>query len=185
MKKRRWMGVMFLAILMVPASVFAGIIVDSEDFDGFEFTAVGGGESFIIHSWVEDSVTNGYYRYYYEILEPAANIQWFSVELLNNVIVAALKSVPSEVGDPAMWSVVGSNDSVDAFFTSPVLPDQDSAVIWFDSPQAYTIVDGMASGITGGVYQAFEGRLYSPIPEPMTMALMVLGVGCVMRRKQS
>ncbi len=180
-----WMGLMLLGALMVPPSLSAGIVVDSEDFDGFEFTQVGGSETFIVHSWVEDSPTTGYYRYNYEILEPDYNIQWFSVELLSDAIVSALKPVPSEAGDPAMWSIIGSNFSVDAFFSSPILPGQDSAVLWFDSPQPYTIVDGMASGISGGVYRAFEGNLYSPIPEPATMALLALGAGFVIRRKHN
>ena len=181
-----WMGLMLLGVLMVPAGVFAGIVVDSEDFDGFVFTQTCGSETFIVHSWVEDSPTTGYYRYNYEILEQNVNIQWFSVELLSDAIVSALKPVPSETGDPAMWSVVefdGSDVSVDAFYISQIIPGQDSTVLWFDSPQPYTIVDGMASGITGGVYRSFEGNLYSPIPEPATMSLLALGAGFVIRRR--
>lgn len=186
MKKNVWMGVMLAAVLMVPSMAFAGIIVDSGDFDGFEFTMIGGTETFIVHSWVEDSATSGYYRYYYEILEPGFNIQWFSVELLDGASVVSLKAVPSEAGDPAMWSIVGDNDSVDAFYTSPVSPDQDSTVLWFDSEQLPTIVDGSASGITAGVYRAFEGQLYSPVPEPATLALLAIGSAvCVMGRKRA
>ena len=180
MKKSIGMGVM-LAALMVPASLFASIIVDSDDDPSVDFALSTGG----VHSWVEDSPTTGYYRYFYEILEPGVNIQWFSVELLDDAIVASLKTVTGTGGDPAMWSVVGAGDSVDAFFTSPITPTNDSLVIWFDSPQSYTVVDGMASGITGGVYQAFSGLLYSPIPEPMTMVLLAVGGVCAMRRKRN
>lgn len=181
MKKSMWMGVMLVVAALVPTSAFAGIIVD----DDFTFTMIGGTDTFIVHSWVEDSLTSGYYRYNYEILEPGHNIQWFSVELLDGASVANLKIVPSEAGDPAMWSIVGGNDSVDAFYTSPVLPDQDSSVIWFESSQMPTIVDGSASGITGGAYRAFEGRLYSPVPEPATMALLSLGGVCLLRKKHN
>jgi hypothetical protein len=128
----------------------------------------------------------GSYLYTYEIMGKSAfNLSYFSIAVLEG---ASFDETGYESGgvEPSIWLPIGSPvQSVDAIFGSSIDYNNNSALLWFVSDGDYTLTEASVVGSRSGIQAFASNQLYSPTPEPATLA--VLGLGSLfglLRRKQ-
>jgi hypothetical protein len=177
MMKKKWMGLIVLGVLL-PA-IAQGAWDMTDQFGGGSTTAT-------VHSWVDQLMTAQVYRYNYEITGSTININWFSVGLLDYLGLTGTKGTLATTGglNPIIWDFMDTPpSSVAALFQPQITPNTVSYVLYFDSYKAPTVASAMVSGITSNQYYSLTGNVFTPIPEPATLALLALGMGLAARRK--
>lgn len=180
--KKKWLGVMSLAVLFSVPSVTMAAWDMTDTFA----PAVPGSQTTTVHSWVDQLVTAQVYRYNYEIDSTSVNINWFSVEILPNAQLTGSKGTAGMGSIPLIWDFVDDDpiSSIAAFFQPQITIVGNSCVMWFDSYQAPVVAGAMVGGITAGQFYSLSGDVFTPIPEPATMALFALGLGLIARKKK-
>ncbi len=186
-----WMGLITWVVLL-PTGAFATLVVD-ESFD-YSLCCGQGGDVAYVNSWVDyDDVDT--YTYYYQILDvaPEYSINYFQFEIpeteystLNEAAVPTT-STPQDVY--GYWFALTNPDSTIAYgmaalFPSPVIEGKISYTLSFESQLAPTESAGQLSGFGPDGTVCLCGELFTPIPEPATMALLALGAGFAIKRKK-
>jgi hypothetical protein len=183
-------GFKFLVLLLVAAllvqsagatSIPPGGTLYDDHTETFTFT--GGTVDIICEVY---SYTSGSYVYTYQIVNSSSvGISFFSVELLLDS-AASGANWDETVGDvePAYWDIVDSYESVNASFASAMTNGQSSSLLWFQSDYAPTLGDGALFGFDSGVPSFASGKIFTPIPEPATIALLGIGAFVTLIRKK-
>ena len=129
----------------------------------------------------------GRYIYSYKITNTsAAAFSFFSVEILDAAIanISDLNIDAMTGVAPDQWATVNSPmQSVEATFTSVIGSGQSSAILWFVSTDGPGSGDGALVGMSSG-YVFAVGTLPTPVPEPVTVALLGIGSLIGWRRKR-
>lgn len=177
MMKKRWLGLAALAVFLPLLSVNAAAAYD------MTATLTDGANTAAVHSWVEDFT--GFYRYYYKITTTSTNVNFFAVELPDG---CSLMGVTGKLGPgtkPLMWEIDDPATSISAYFNTQIAAGGSSWTLFFDAVDAPTLGDAMASGFGNGQFNVLTGSVYTPNPEPTTIALLGLGMGLIARRKRA
>ena len=170
-----------ITMCLVSMSALASLPSHNPVFvDQLNDTFTGDGYQASVTSTVyELGPTAGGYLYTYQISGATTPFTWFSIALDPAVSIIASDS-DGIVNTPWFFAPVGSYadpTSIEAYF-NPGLTSGTSALLWFTSSFAPDINPGIGalaklSGV-GGAY--VEGNVLVPIPEPITAALLGLGM---------
>ena len=178
--KKKWLGEVLLVVLAIASSPAIALV---ETYEPKWFGLEAGEQNFIVRSTVELLPTGGIYRYTYEVSSLAHSVSWFSVGLDEN---SGLTGMQGRWGTASFeWTVMGSVSdpiSYDALF-----PPQVAGVytMFFDSTHAPAIGDAMVGGRENRQYYTLIGDVWTPAPEPTSMALFVLGLGLLAKKKRA
>lgn len=176
--KKRWLGLMALALAVLP--LFSANATAAYDMTA---TLTDGSNSASVHSWVEDFT--GFYRYYYKIMTTSTSINFFAVELPDGCALTGSTGKVGPGAKPLMWEIDDPATSISAYFNTQIAAGGSSWTIFFDAVDAPTYGDAMASGFGNGQFNVLTGSVYTPAPEPATIALLGLGMSLVARRKRA
>lgn len=177
-KMMLWMGVM-AAVAMVPVAGAALVAVDDFDF-------VYGSDTVTVHSEVD--LDNGIYTYSYKIISTDIHVFNIAIGLLpgSSVDAGSVNTWLDGGVIPSSWEISDSPLLASAMFGTLVNPGAVSDTIYFESTQAPTIGSGLVSGMTQNLsFVGIDGQVFTPIPEPATLALLAVGMGVVLRRRKS
>ena len=147
------------------------------------FTFLGGTVDVICEVY---SYASGDYVYTYQVENNSSvGLSFFSVELLLDS-AAAGPDWDDTVGDvePAYWGIVDSYESANASFASAITNGQSSSLLWFQSDYAPTLGDGALFGFDSGMPSYSSGQIFTPMPEPATIALLGIGGFVSLMRKK-
>jgi len=176
--KKKWLSLMALAVMALP--LFSANATAAYDMTA---TLTDGTNTATVHSWVEDFT--GFYRYYYKIMTTSTNVSFFSVELPDGCTLSGSVGKIGTGTKPLMWEIDDPATSISAYFNPQIAAGGSSWTLFFDAVDAPTLGDAMASGFGGGQFNVLTGSVYTPAPEPTTIALLGLGMGLLARRKRA
>ena len=172
--KKFWMTL----LLLICSPIALATLIMSEPFTG------PGGVTVNVESTVTE-MSGGGYLYTYQIKDIGdLNIATFSVPFS----IPLLK--PSEIygfdSDAPLplpyWNVMGSPaEAAYAFFAPIPLTDGSSPVLSFKSMYGAEVIQGNVNDVQLG---SLYGNLFAPVPEPLTISLLVIGAGIIVRKKR-
>lgn len=129
----------------------------------------------------------GDYLYTYQITGKSDySLSFFSVAILEALDVSLIGYESGSV-EPIIWDSANSPpQSVDGLFINTIDNGDTSALLWFISDCGPTLAAASVFGTKPGLgLQAFASeQLYSPIPEPATLAVLGIGGLCLIGRKR-